>query len=133
MKKKLIITTITIILILATINIATAIQKTKTTYLEETNKHFLCTKINSSGIGVCTANEPILLFDMYFISIDYNTEPSDANTTGESYLGLREFNVTGNHRIVTFFFKGERTLNANQPDQYCEINGKALYLEIFEL
>jgi hypothetical protein len=132
MKKKLILTTITIILLLTTINIASAIPKIKTTsYLEETNKHFLCKQINSSGIGICTANEPILMFNMYFISIDYN-DP-EANTSGISYLGLREFNITGPHRIVTFFFRGDRTLNANYPDEYCEINGEALYLEIFEL
>lgn len=133
MRKKLIITTITIILILTTINIATAIPKIKTTSsLEETNKHFLCKRINSSGTGLCTANEPMLMFDIYFISIDYPDDP-EANTTGESYMGLIEFNITGPHRIVTFFFKGETTLNPNHPDQYCEINGKALYLEIFKI
>lgn len=134
--KKTITTIITLILIITNIGLASAISpraitRERTSIFGGLDPYFMCS-INSTGNGTCNAKQDYNPYNLtILIDITYENDPN-ATTTIKSLLGFREKTITGSHRVLIFFFKGQTDLKVFE-EMKCKVDGKAFYVAVQNL
>ena len=118
-----------IILLLTTILILTISQTTSKPIKinTETNKPFFIASINTNGTGFCKADQEFTGTPLtILLDISYENDP-DAKTTIKPLIGEEKI-ITGNHRVMLFFYKGQKNLPLLLSEGNCNLEGKSFFI-----